>query len=458
MALETMTKLQTITVGSGGSTIVTFNNIPQYYTDLVIHMSARGSDSTPQEGNYIYFNNDSSSSYTYITLQGSGSAVASHSYTNIAGDIGQIPAATGTANSFSNTKIYIPNYTSNTYKTARVTAGQENNASTAYIDEHCILYSNTAPITRIDMSIYNGAATYTQYSEFTLYGIKAMRTAIGNSIKATGGAVEFDGTYVYHVFPASGTFTPTSNLTADVLVVAGGAGGGGGNTETGGGGGGAGGLLGFPSQTFSSGTSYTCTVGAGGAVGATNNAGSNGGNSQFGLLTTAIGGGGGGSAAGAGAVGNGQNGGSGGGGQGSQGNYATGGTGTSGQGYAGGGSSTGQRGTGAGGGATSAGGAGNSSGAGATGGSASSAYASWAYATSTGVGGAYAGGGGGGTTNFTSAGASGGGGGSQGATNGSTYNATANTGGGGGGASSVSGTITTGGAGGSGLIIVRYKA
>jgi hypothetical protein len=71
-----------------------------------------------------------------------------------------------------------------------------------------------------------------------------------------------DGTYYYHMFPFTGTFTPTQSITADVLVIAGG-GGGGGNW---GGGGGAGGLLYFSSQSLTA-TGYTCTVGAGGTGG-----------------------------------------------------------------------------------------------------------------------------------------------------------------------------------------------
>ena len=41
MSLETMTKLATYTVGAGGDSSVTFSNIPQTYTDLVIRVSAR---------------------------------------------------------------------------------------------------------------------------------------------------------------------------------------------------------------------------------------------------------------------------------------------------------------------------------------------------------------------------------------------------------------------------------
>jgi len=52
---------------------------------------------------------------------------------------------------------------------------------------------------------------------------------------ATGGTITYYNNYIVHTFTSSGTFTPTSNLTADYLVVAGGGGGGGdgGNTTNG---------------------------------------------------------------------------------------------------------------------------------------------------------------------------------------------------------------------------------
>ena len=46
MSIETMTKLATVTVGSGGSSTITFSNIPQNYTDLVVKASLRGTTTT----------------------------------------------------------------------------------------------------------------------------------------------------------------------------------------------------------------------------------------------------------------------------------------------------------------------------------------------------------------------------------------------------------------------------
>jgi hypothetical protein len=65
----------------------------------------------------------------------------------------------------------------------------------------------------------------------------------GKVAKATGGTITFSGGYVYHTFTGNGTFTPTSNITCDVLRIAGGGG-------ASSGGSGAGGLLYSSAQSF----------------------------------------------------------------------------------------------------------------------------------------------------------------------------------------------------------------
>jgi hypothetical protein len=102
-----------------------------------------------------------------------------------------------------------------------------------------------------------------QYSTFYLYGVSKLGTTPAIVPYATGGdTIMTDGTYWYHAFTSSGTFTPTKGLSCDVLVVAGG---GAGGAELIGGGGGAGGRYCISAQSLASGTGYTVTVGAGGA-------------------------------------------------------------------------------------------------------------------------------------------------------------------------------------------------
>jgi hypothetical protein len=92
----------------------------------------------------------------------------------------------------------------------------------------------------IIINIFTGNTYFVQYSTFYLYGVAALGTTPAIVPYATGGdTIMTDGTYWYHTFVSSGTFTPAKAISCDYLVVAGGGGGGKGANS---GGGGAGGL------------------------------------------------------------------------------------------------------------------------------------------------------------------------------------------------------------------------
>jgi hypothetical protein len=454
MSLETMTKLASTTVGVGGVASVTFSNIPQGYTDLVVKGSFRVTVAGPVDGIKISFNG-STELFTNRSVLGNGTSAFSESTTS-ARWVGLGSATGATASTFSNFEVYIPNYAGSTYKSFSAEAVSENNATAGYNYMFAGLWSNPAAINQITLTP-DTASAINQHSTFTLYGIKNAAQTAGNSIKATGGNIVFDGTYVYHVFNATGSFTPTQSILADALVVAGG----GGSSIVASGGGGAGGLLGYTNQSLNP-TSYAVTIGAGGAgVNNRNAVGAQGSSSQFGALTASEGGGGGAGYPDSGTK-TGGNGGSGGGGSGTSGNV--GGTATpAGQGNnGGGGDPTGGVGTGGGGGGAGAAGGNGSLGFSGAGGNGSTAYSSWGVATGQGqnVSGTYyfAGGGSGGaysTSVARDAGYGGGGKGSAGTGATPGANGTANTGGGAGGTGGI--TSATGATGGSGLVIIRYK-
>jgi hypothetical protein len=449
MANMELIDVKTLSSAAGS---ITFSDIPQTYTDLKILVSARddrdgqpNTDLSLQVGYNGTIN--TGSIYTNKQLYGNGSTAGSQSSSTTYAYLGMSNGPTSTANTFGNTEIYITNYASANNKSVSTDGVSENNATTAFAVLNANSIATSNPITDIKISAVYGSGNFQIGSTFYLYGI----SNVTSGTKATGGVVSTDGTYYYHMFPFSGTFTPTQSITADVLCIAGGGGGGG----WWGGGGGAGGLLYFSSQSLTA-TGYTVTVGAGGSGGASAS-GSVGGDSQFGALTLVKGGGLGGYAA----VGG--NGGSGGGG----GYGSAGGSLTSGQGNNGGSGTTGNAySTGGGGGAGAAGGSASSLTSG-SGGVGVNTYSSWATATQTGANnGYYAGGGGGGgrTVNSNISGSGGlGGGGAGAASGGSTFVSngtagTANTGGGGGGSLSDGSTGLVGGNGGSGLVIIRYTA
>jgi hypothetical protein len=439
---NTFVKIQTVTVGSGGSATIEFTSIPQTYTDLKIVVTGRGTAAFSGQGNYYIIkpnglNTNLSSKY----FLGIGTSPASGSFQ----PFGYMSASDFTANAFGNSVHYIPNYTSANYKSFSTESGGESNVDIVYalvIDDG--LWSSTAAITSLTLT--PGGGNFAQYSTATLYGIGNV-TAAGPA-KATGGIITYDTSYVYHTFPWSGTFTPTQSITADYLVVAGGGGAGGGQaTDVGSGGGGAGGLRSTVGATGGGGSletalsltaqAYTVTVGAGGAGGYDTSYGTDGSNSVFSTITSTGGGGG----ARFGAAGN--TGGSGGGGGTSGGTSS----GTANQGFGGGAGQTGGARTGGGG-----GGAGVAGTNGASGGHGGNGVTTSISGTST----VYAGGGGGGAGQSGNGGTGGTGGGANGSNySGNGNSATANTGGGGGGASAP-GSARTGGTGGSGIVIVRY--
>jgi hypothetical protein len=430
--ISTYTPIYAQTVPAGGAGSITFSNIPATFTDLVLIIKCP----TISLNHNLRFNGDTGINYSYTGLYGDGtSATSSRSTSNT------VIGLTYTSSGAPMSRIYIQNYTS-TVMNKTVLIRQDDAANATSIVSG--LWRNTAAINIITITSTGIPAD----STFTLYGIKATPPVP----KATGGdIIANDGTYWYHAFTSSGTFTPKATLSSlGVLVVAGGGGSARGPNSNGGGGAGGYSLL---STSGANGTDYSILVGGGGAgrVGVTSGVGTNGSNSAF--SSTPVNGGGGGAYSAAGASGR-----SGGG---SSTGFTTpvaGGTATgSGTGNAGG-SATGnaaggwQGGGGGGAGAVGTSGTITAGGVGGVGLSTASAYG---LATGTGENSSgtvyFAGGGGGNAYNqnnfYYGAGGLGGGG--------SNSAGTVNTGGGAGGGGFLSST-SNGFAGGSGIVIVRY--
>ena len=412
---------------------ITFADIPQGYTDLFLVM--RG-EATSFLGNTMRFNNDSGSNYSTTRIYSDGSNATSDRFANetslYISDIHTDHKAV--------VNLHIQNYSSPVKRKTVLTKS----AYTGNMFHMAGLWRNNSAITSITLLTAGGA--YASGCTFNLYGIAA------GSAKAQGGEVSRDGTYFYHAFRSSSTFTVNEALTADVLVIAGG-GGGGGDVS---GGGGAGGIL-YKTSSSLTAQNYSIIIGAGGIGGnqSGTDPGTSGSDSYFDVLK-AFGGGAGGKYDADGATGGSGGGGGGGGPQNGGASNQTSNNGGTGYGNAGG-ACVGTEATavagGGGGGAGAVGGNGNSNGG--AGGAGLNTWSSWATATNTGSGGYYAGGGGAGGWNG-SVGTGGSGGGGNGGARGDSQPApagTANTGGGGGGDGGGGGV---GGAGGSGLVIVRY--
>jgi len=167
-----MIPISTVTVGSGGASSIDFVNIPQTYTDLVIKVSAR---STSSSGDCrIELNGSGGTAYSGRLLYGDGSAVASASNSGqalMSWGAGSINRSTTTSNTFANTDVYIPNYTSSNNKSVSTDSVEENNATQAYSQLAASLWASSAPVTSIKLTP-SGSGNFTQYSSATLYGIR----------------------------------------------------------------------------------------------------------------------------------------------------------------------------------------------------------------------------------------------------------------------------------------------
>jgi hypothetical protein len=184
-------------------------------------------------------------------------------------------------------------------------------------DSVSIPIASIANWTRFSMSYTVPASGINQIQPGVAFGASMSASATGYSVFVYGGQLEEAstfGNYSYtngatsplptslagyrtHAYTTVGTssFVPATSGIVEVLVVAGGGSGGGYGGNDGTGGGGAGGLIYNAQYPVVANTTYTVTVGAGGATQPTQgNRGFSGGNSVFGTLV-AIGGGGGGS-------------------------------------------------------------------------------------------------------------------------------------------------------------------
>ena len=121
------------------ATSVTFSNIPQNFTDLVVKASARSDTASTFALIYVKFNG-SASNYSMKLIGGSGSAASSLSETS--GRAGVIDAASNTSSTFSNIELYVPNYASSNYKSVSTDSVMENNATEAYANLNAILWSD----------------------------------------------------------------------------------------------------------------------------------------------------------------------------------------------------------------------------------------------------------------------------------------------------------------------------
>ena len=146
---------------------IDFTSIPSTYTDLCLEISLRTTAGSTFYTTYMALNNNSAS-FSGIILGGTGSAATTGTTTQSVGPVG---GGATTASTFTNGAIYIPNYASSNYKSYSWDTVLENNATAARTYMGAGLWSNTAAINRITLSV-DTSDNFAQYSTAYLYGVK----------------------------------------------------------------------------------------------------------------------------------------------------------------------------------------------------------------------------------------------------------------------------------------------
>jgi hypothetical protein len=160
-----MKLIESKTLGTAVST-VSFESIPQTFTDLVLLASTRSSR-TGAAGFIGAYINNTTINQSVRRLAGDGSGVSSSAENNNWAFISA--SAIDTANTFNNVSIYVPNYTGSTAKSFSVDAVSENNGTTARQIITAGLWNSTTAITSLQLIDPNG--NFVVGSVLSLYGV-----------------------------------------------------------------------------------------------------------------------------------------------------------------------------------------------------------------------------------------------------------------------------------------------
>jgi len=167
VASTSFESIATVTVGSGGSSSVTFSSIPSTYTHLQIRAIMKLSTA---DNLILRMNSDTGTNYSWHYLFGSGSSASAAAGTSDTSIIGTYDP--NVANTYAAVVFDILDYANtNKYKTTRLLTGIDTNGG-GNVALYGGLWRNTSAITSLTFSSF-GSYNFSQYSHFALYGIKA---------------------------------------------------------------------------------------------------------------------------------------------------------------------------------------------------------------------------------------------------------------------------------------------
>lgn len=163
-------KIETITVGVGGLSAITFSSIPQSYKHLRLLGSLRD-NRTGSVGDQclLRFNGDTGANYRY-TFGQFGSWTNSTTGTSLLGMI-TIPSSVNTANFFGQVDTFIADYSNTTLIKGAIAISGYGDGTTPLARIGQGTWNNTAGITSISLTPLTGTL-FSQFSTLTLYGIR----------------------------------------------------------------------------------------------------------------------------------------------------------------------------------------------------------------------------------------------------------------------------------------------
>jgi hypothetical protein len=154
---------------SSAAASIEFTNIPQDGTDLVLMGLVRTARTLANDFVDLRFNGDNTDgNYSARVLFGNGSSVSSFTENSYIGDVN---AATSTADTFSSINVYLPNYSGSTTKSGSIETVMENNATFATQAIIARRWNNTAAITSMEIGFTATGANLVAGSTFSLYKI-----------------------------------------------------------------------------------------------------------------------------------------------------------------------------------------------------------------------------------------------------------------------------------------------
>ena len=171
--------IATVTVGSGGSSSISFSSLPTTYKHLQLRYMARTNRGIEVDTIIFRFNgNSTSSNYAMHSLDGTGTSAIAFAETSAAPNnfggmrLNTMTASSASASIFGVGILDIFDYNStDKKKTIRSLGGNDRNGSGSVELFSGFYLANNDALTSFTLTPYNGSSIV-EYSHFALYGIK----------------------------------------------------------------------------------------------------------------------------------------------------------------------------------------------------------------------------------------------------------------------------------------------